>query len=260
MSQVARFAPFGTRSEAYWAVGFALSMLFHSALLLVRSAPPDSPADGRGRRALSVAMRWTSPRQDAAPAEIASVPPAPAAAPRALPAAGPGERKAARPKVREPRRVPAPVSRSAAPQASKPAVEAPAQVPSEEVQETSGPVTEAGLRGFAETAPAARDSAAETWMEPLLAELRRLLEAHKRYPRMARRRGEEGTVVLRAVLTSRGEVRRWEIAEPSAHRTLDEAALRAAQEVRRLDAANPGSGEAEVTVVVPLRFSLRGGG
>jgi protein TonB len=257
MTHAAGAARLAARSEAYWAAGFALSVLLHSSMLLLRSGPPASPADRGGKADFAVSMRWTSPQRDSsapAAAEVARVSP-PAAVP--VPAAVPRRAKIAAPKARRARRPPPSRPRSARQEPSKSVGEAAPQPASEEVAGKAG----AGVaQPRSASAPAARPPASASWIEPLLAELRRLLEAQKRYPRIARRRGQEGTVVLRAVLTSRGEVRRWEVAEPSRHRALDEAALEAAEGIRRLGLGEPGGGDDEVTVVVPLRFSLRGGG
>jgi protein TonB len=94
------------------------------------------------------------------------------------------------------------------------------------------------------------------WATRLLEELRRQLEARKRYPRAARVRREEGTVVLRVRLSSSGMVSNWEIAEASPFPALDDAALEAARSIQTLRANGSESGPAEVSVVVPMRFSL----
>jgi protein TonB len=94
------------------------------------------------------------------------------------------------------------------------------------------------------------------WTSSFLDELRRQLEARKRYPRSARVRREEGTVVLRVVLSSSGAVRDWQIAEASPFPALDDAALDAARGIQSLRGRGPGGAPVEVSVVVPMRFSL----
>lgn len=94
------------------------------------------------------------------------------------------------------------------------------------------------------------------WATRFLDELRRQLEARKRYPRSARVRREEGTVVLRVMLSSSGAVRNWEIAEASPFPALDDAALDAARSIQSLRGKGPGGTPVEVSVVVPMRFSL----
>jgi protein TonB len=94
------------------------------------------------------------------------------------------------------------------------------------------------------------------WTSSFLNELRRQLEARKRYPRSARVRREEGTVVLRVMLSSSGTVRNWEIAEASPFPALDDAALDAARSIQSLRGKRPDGTPVEVSVVVPIRFSL----
>ncbi len=70
------------------------------------------------------------------------------------------------------------------------------------------------------------------------------------YPWIARRRGIEGDVVVRIAVDSNGTVIRAEVAVPSGHAMLDEAALRVARATRFAPGA---SGAAEL----PIRFRLR---
>jgi TonB family protein len=131
------------------------------------------------------------------------------------------------------------------------------------VPQTSGPVESAQKATTEPTAELAgaggRDAAQELSLGPLLAELRRQLEARKFYPRLARLRSLEGTVVLRATVSGEGRVDRWQVVTPSAHRILDEAALSTASQIRSLAAAGLTI-DRPVAVTVPLEFRLQEGG
>ena len=65
---------------------------------------------------------------------------------------------------------------------------------------------------------------------PFLAEVKRLIDAHNSYPRMARRMGLSGEVVVRMVLSDEGEIIELRVIESSTHAILDEQTIRAIQE------------------------------
>jgi protein TonB len=80
-----------------------------------------------------------------------------------------------------------------------------------------------------------------------------------RYPESARRRGVEGTVLVRLVISGRGEVTGAEVIESSGSDLLDQAALGALRQWR----FTPGRWAEHIvhyTVVVPVRFALEGVG
>jgi len=79
------------------------------------------------------------------------------------------------------------------------------------------------------------------------------------YPPAARRRGVEGVVMVRLVLSGQGEVVKAEVKETSGSQLLDEAALSALRQWR----FNPGKGAeacTEFTLLVPVRFTLKDAG
>lgn len=65
---------------------------------------------------------------------------------------------------------------------------------------------------------------------PFLAEIKRLIDAHNSYPRMARRMGLSGEVVVRMVLDDEGKIVELYVMESSNHAILDEQTIRAIQE------------------------------
>ncbi len=62
-------------------------------------------------------------------------------------------------------------------------------------------------------------------MDPILSLIIRKIEAAKRYPRMARKMGIEGTAVVRFKLRSEGQVEAVEIMESSGSEILDKASI-----------------------------------
>ncbi|MBT3361045.1 MAG: TonB family protein [Rhodospirillales bacterium] len=76
-----------------------------------------------------------------------------------------------------------------------------------------------------------------------------------RYPKIARRRGLEGRVIVRVVVGVDGKARSLRIASSSAHRMLDEAALKALQKWRFEPARRAGI-PVEAPVEIPIAFRL----
>lgn len=75
------------------------------------------------------------------------------------------------------------------------------------------------------------------------------------YPELARQKGEEGVVILRAYVIAAGKASRVEVKQSSGFPLLDEAALKA---VRRwqFEPARVGSVAMDSTVEIPVRFQL----
>jgi len=75
------------------------------------------------------------------------------------------------------------------------------------------------------------------------------------YPEDARRRNQEGVVLVKVVVNARGRVDTLELEHSSGYASLDEAALKA---VRRweFDPARRGGAAVVSTVTVPVRFRL----
>jgi protein TonB len=76
------------------------------------------------------------------------------------------------------------------------------------------------------------------------------------YPVGARRRGEQGTVMLRVLVGSDGAVLRAEVARSSGYQRLDAAALEAVRTRWRFVAARRDGEAVRSWVLVPIRFTL----
>ncbi len=75
------------------------------------------------------------------------------------------------------------------------------------------------------------------------------------YPNIARRRGQEGLVLLRVEVTSAGRVAAVQIATSSGHSILDRAAVDAVEDWRFQPAVRAGQSIA-ATLEIPVRFRL----
>jgi protein TonB len=76
------------------------------------------------------------------------------------------------------------------------------------------------------------------------------------YPRTARRRGYEGTVLLEVLVGREGEVKDLRLFESSGHDVLDHAAMKAVMQWA-FDPGMRGDEPVEMRVKVPVRFDLK---
>jgi len=82
--------------------------------------------------------------------------------------------------------------------------------------------------------------------------IRELIEARKRYPDAARRRGEEGAVELRLAVDPDGRLRDCTLYRPSGSTILDRDAVRLVQSIFPIDA----SMDRELSTMVRIDYSL----
>ena len=90
-----------------------------------------------------------------------------------------------------------------------------------------------------------------------LSRLQGWLERHKRYPRRARRRRQEGTALLRVVMSRDGTVISQRLERSSGHAALDrevKAMLKRAQPLPKMPPEMSGD---RLELVVPVQFALR---
>lgn len=83
------------------------------------------------------------------------------------------------------------------------------------------------------------------------------LEQHKKYPRAAQRRNQQGTAYLRFVVDRHGKVLSYEIEHSSGHRLLDREVERIIRRARPLPAIPEGLMLSQLELVVPVSFQLR---
>ena len=86
-----------------------------------------------------------------------------------------------------------------------------------------------------------------------------LRSVHPRYPRIAKKSGWEGTVLVRVTVEKNGRASRVDVSRSSGHKVLDDAALKA---IKRwtFRPARDGNIPIRSVVVIPLKFSLKESG
>lgn len=194
------------------------------------------------------AARPEAPPQPTAPAEPAE-PVEPVEPPTVLQAAEP------------PSAVPAPVSvprrpkPKAAPWPNPPSVAAPAPPTVAEVRGTAAPAKAPPAAPAAAAPPrqaATPSNAVARWQGALLGRLDR----YKRYPRAARRQGQEGIAHLRLVIDRQGLVLAASLATPSGFTLLDDEVLALARRAEPLPPPPDDVAGATIELVLPVAFQL----
>ena len=106
-------------------------------------------------------------------------------------------------------------------------------------------------------APANRGTSATRAPKGVLREARPIYKRNPRppYPRVARRRGYQGTVIVKALVGVDGLVNEVRLDESSGYETLDSAAVQTVQKWA-FEPAVRGSETVEMWVKIPLRFAL----
>jgi protein TonB len=77
-----------------------------------------------------------------------------------------------------------------------------------------------------------------------------------KYPRIARRRGYQGTVVIEALVNREGKVEDLRLSHSSGYRVLDRAAMRSVKNWV-FEPGRRGDEEVEMWVKIPVRFQLK---
>ena len=96
-------------------------------------------------------------------------------------------------------------------------------------------------------------AAQASWRDLLVAHLQR----HKRYPSGAQSRHEQGTAVLSFTMDRGGRVLAHRIVSSSGNAELDSEVTAMIQRAQPLPAFPPSMAQAQITLSVPIRFSVR---
>lgn len=126
--------------------------------------------------------------------------------------------------------------------------------PSQQAATAAAPVQQAAVAAAPSAADIARRADAEAnWQGRLLAHL----EKHKKYPKSARKRDQQGTSFLRFRMARNGTVLSYALARSSGFAALDEEVLEMIGRAQPLPALPVEMTEAVVEIVVPVQFTLR---
>ena len=124
--------------------------------------------------------------------------------------------------------------------------------PSHEAEKNAPAISEASVQVPKATAPASEAKADHRWLAESL--WRRVAEL-KRYPSSARLNGQEGKVILKAVIRSDGQLAEVSVQKSSGHTILDAAAIEAVKLACPLYMKQAIS-KPEIVVSLPIVYSL----
>lgn len=265
----------------HWVVGFGLALLGHGALLLVLTQPrvPNALGETRGNPGpvtLQIAAAGPQPSEAAAQ----SVSPSPETFTE-LESPQPHEPpvEAVPPELTEAKVVEAVLEPPPKPKPRPQPEVKPLSTPAEPVPSSSRPPQ--APKAAADPSPSPDDLSAQdgspgstpSTSQPTsaaaksaftgqpdgdyLAAVRAWLEQHKEYPRPARMRRQEGTVLLRFVMDRNGLVLSSSIEQSSGHALLDQAVEDLLRRAEPLPPFPDTRQQARLEVVVPITFSLR---
>jgi protein TonB len=101
-----------------------------------------------------------------------------------------------------------------------------------------------------------RGSGAGSALQGYLRDIRRILEEHKDYPWMARRRNIQGVVLVVFTIGCRGQIEAYRVSRTSGHDLLDDAAQDTIRRVGKFPPFPPELNRQKLTIEVPLAFRL----
>lgn len=227
-----------------YAIGVAL--LVHAVLFVgVRWAPVPAPVAGASGMRLALAPSASvAPSSENLNVETSEQEPVPD---EVLPEP-----------VREPvvEREPVPIPEPEQP-ARRTAEPAPAPQPVAQTQTTRSPPS-AGTAGTSGTVSAAGESGVgdADAQADYIAQVASWLARHKRYPRQAERRRQEGVVHLAFTVTRDGHVTQAHIVEGSGFALLDREVEAMIERAQPLPSFPPSLKQSQMNIVVPVRFAL----
>ncbi|WP_449245714.1 energy transducer TonB [Desulfobacca acetoxidans] len=115
----------------------------------------------------------------------------------------------------------------------------------------------AGRGGSGSGSGTGRGSGSGTTLQGYLHKVRSLLEKYKVYPPMARRRNEEGVVVLRFNISADGGIASVSVARSSGHNLLDQGATETVSRVGKFPPIPAELQKSSLRIEVPLSFRLQ---
>lgn len=222
-----------------------LSLALHAAGWLLHGTHPRSPAAMPVSEAPQV-LRLSAVLQSVAPAPVPSEPVQLQSLPKPQPTVAPKPPVAARPLVTPKPRNPEPVVSPPKPYAP-PTVSAPAQVaPTAAKVVAAAAVEREPAKPAAQPAPVEVLSSQPSFLEP---------PRQPSYPSQARRRNQQGMVLVEVRLDARGQQRSINVLRSSGVDSLDRAALEAVAKWRFLPETTGGQAVPS-RVQIPIQFAL----
>jgi len=235
-----------TPSWRHWAAALAIATVFHAALAAVflTLERPDGDAKA-GHGAVEISLSVAAPMATAAAAT--PINPAPAVVAEARPIEPIEAVREIFPVEHPTEFIAAATTEPLAP------LQAVSEAPSVLARATAPPLTPA----VSLTPPSGTAAAVNGHRDNYFSRLRAWLERHKKYPRNARIRRQEGTVAVRFTVQSNGRLLSYAIERGSGFALLDREALAMFRRAGPLPPIPESLGRDSVEFVLPISFYLR---
>jgi protein TonB len=89
-----------------------------------------------------------------------------------------------------------------------------------------------------------------------ISHVKRLIHQKKRYPRLAKRMGHEGTVKIAFTIQANGSIVEARVLSGSGHQRLDKAALKILKSIGRFPPIPKEVGDSTLSITLPIRYKL----
>lgn len=90
-----------------------------------------------------------------------------------------------------------------------------------------------------------------------LAQLRKIIEAKKSYPKNAKKLSQSGTVTVKFTILRNGTIKNIQVINTSSFKILDDAALKILDDLAKVDAFPKELSEDEMVVIIPIEYDLK---
>ena len=91
----------------------------------------------------------------------------------------------------------------------------------------------------------------------LRGKIKTALQKHLTYPKIARRRGWQGTVTIHVTVMSNGDLQQVKIGKSSGYTLLDKSAITALQKVGRINELKPLLQGKTIPIELPIKYLLK---
>ncbi|MCC5853823.1 MAG: energy transducer TonB [Alkalimonas sp.] len=256
-----------TPGKGVWLAALLLAALLHSGLAALAFWSPSQASQGQAKAVGTGGIEISLGPAGRSAGGPEQSPPEPVQAPAVAAEPEPTKAEPERPRP-EPVTPPQPVAKPVAeiePPAKPEQASEPATEPQMEPDTRAAERSDAGAGGHSgsteqnntgsgdNSAGGGLPGASDDYAATLLA----WLERHKEYPRAARSRRQQGTVLLYFVLDRQGHVSQSRIEQSSGHPLLDAEALTMLQRAQPLPAMPDSMPQSRLELVVPVQFFLR---
>ena len=233
----------------HWWIALSIALLLHLIFMLNFSPELQKSASTNTSTELVIGLKKLKSPQPVKEESLPTVEPVPSPVNKPVPVS---KKKLApqKPKIVKPKVIPRIVKPKVVPLAEQ------GEVPAEQL---SQPVATAPAPSAQSESIAAHNPQLAEIKTDYLARLAVWLDRHKRYPREARRRGQEGEITVRFSINDEGNLLSYELIEPSSYVALNNAVVKMLTSASPMPAVPPElrGGQTSFEYSIPVVFKLK---